>query len=138
MTETRIVTRALGKEWELIPQEDIANQIESTQPPAWLSRLRRLPAGLKLRLGAGFPGYPVQPMFLSGQVMAQQNPAAMMVHGQQSLGQPNFPGSPYQSYPPVQHQPGPLITATIYKKFFTHVLMGHPNDLPFGRYRFWL
>ncbi|XP_069684714.1 protein TFG-like isoform X2 [Periplaneta americana] len=48
----------------------------------------------------------VQPMFLSGQVMAQQNPAAMMVHGQQSLGQPNFPGSPYQSYPPVQHQPG--------------------------------
>lgn len=48
----------------------------------------------------GFPGYQVQPMFMGGQVMSQQNPG-MLVHGQQSLGQPSF-SSPYQTYPPVQ------------------------------------
>ncbi|KDR11227.1 protein TFG-like [Zootermopsis nevadensis] len=54
----------------------------------------------------GFPGYQVQPMFMGGQVMSQQNPG-MLVHGQQSLGQPSF-SSPYQTYPPVQPgYPGP-------------------------------
>jgi len=50
---------------------------------------------------AGFPGYPVQPVYMSGQVMGQQNPG-MLVHGQQSVGQPSFTTAPYQTYPPVQ------------------------------------
>jgi hypothetical protein len=50
---------------------------------------------------AGYAGYPVQPMFMSGQVMGQQTPG-MMVHGQQSIGQPGFPTTPYQTYGPVQ------------------------------------
>jgi hypothetical protein len=40
-------------------------------------------------------------MFMSGQVMGQQTPG-MMVHGQQSMAQPSFPTTPYQTYGPVQ------------------------------------
>lgn len=62
----------------------------------------------------GFPGYPGQPMYLSGQVMGQQNPG-MMVHGQQSLGQPSFTTAPYQTYPPAQpgYPPGPQKGGTL-------------------------
>ncbi|PSN50426.1 hypothetical protein C0J52_04954 [Blattella germanica] len=59
-----------------------------------------------LNLSRNFRGFPGYPMFMGGQVMGQQSPAAMMVHGQQSMGQPAFGSSPYQSYPPVHQQPG--------------------------------
>jgi len=85
------------------PQQQLPNlqgyQPSDQQPP---------PQSVQPYQQQGYACYPAQPMFMSGQVMGQQTPG-MMVHGQQSMAQPSFPTTPYQTYGPVQpgYPPGP-------------------------------